>query len=189
MLELRSMISQKMCCPSVFFAIPLVLAIAACGDDESETPDIDAAPSIDARLGSIDAAAGVVCPNALAIYPGMLFSPSATDSGQLFQFEAQLTSDNPPDGLRLSIDGAVVEKLGNFALPSPDWQASICVDNADGSCTNELKVVSGTLIVTSVSGRFQATLNESVYADDLDTPTCSAALRQASFDVTILVTN
>lgn len=191
MLELRGMTFQTMYrqIPSVLFTLPLTLAISACGGDENETPDVDAGPAIDARLGSIDAAAGVICPNALASYPGMLFSPSATDSGQLFEFNAQLTEDNPPDGLRLSIDGAVAEKLGSFQLPSADWQVSICVDDSDGSCSNPLKAVSGTLTVTSVTGRFRATLNESVHVDDVGAPTCSAALRQASFDVAILVTN
>lgn len=168
-----------------FFILALTSAIA-CGDSEGDTPAIDATPSIDARPGTIDAAAGVVCAGALASYPGMLFSPMANDDGQIFVFDADLTSDSPADGLRISINDSVVDKLGTFSLPSTDWQVSLCIDDADGSCTNELTVVSGTLIVTSVSGRFRANLNESVYADDAAAPTCSAALRQASFDVAIL---
>lgn len=168
-----------------FFPLAMSSAIA-CGDSKSDAPEIDGSLAIDARPGLVDAALGVVCEGAMASYPGMLFSPMANDDGQNFVFNADLTSDNPADGLRISINDSVVDKLGTFSLPSTDYAVSLCIDDSDGTCANELKVVSGTLVVTSVSGRFRANLNESVYADDVAAPTCSAALRQASFDVAIL---
>ncbi len=171
--------------PLPFFFLAMSLTIA-CGDSKSDAPEIDGSPAIDARPGLVDAASGVICTGALASYPGMLFSPMANDDGQNFVFNADLTSDSPADGLQISISDDVVDKLGTFSLPSADWKLSLCIDDSDGTCANELKVVSGTLVVTSVSGRFRANLNESIYADDVVAPTCSSALRQASFDVAIL---
>ncbi|MBL4632310.1 MAG: hypothetical protein JKY56_00470 [Kofleriaceae bacterium] len=168
-----------------FFLLAMISAVA-CGDSQSDAPEIDGSPSIDARPGLVDAASGVVCAGALASYPGMLFSPMANDDGQTFVFNANLTSDSPADGLQISISESAVDKLGTFSLPSADWQVALCIDDSDGTCENELKAVSGTLVVTQVSGRFRANLNESIYADDLAAPSCSSALRQASFDVAIL---
>ncbi len=173
---------------SLFLGLSSVLGSAAlvtsagCGGDDA--PSADAAPQGDAPLpGPADAATGVVCENALATYGATLGAPSAEDDGTDLSFVAQL--DNSNDGLRIVVSTGEAPRQ-DIALPDAAWQVGICVDQTDGSCDTELPAYSGTLSVTSVEGRFQASLSQVIFADDIAAPTCSAALGQATIDVAIL---
>jgi hypothetical protein len=161
----------------------LLLSLAGCGDDGES---IDAGPDqiIDA-MPLPDVVNGVVCANAQANYGSAIQNPQAEDDGTTLEFFGDLDAGSPPDRLRLSIADNAATPTGSFELPMGEWSVSICLDDNDGSCANELVAYSGTLAVTSVSDRLQASLNRVIFVDSLATPTCSASLTQASLDVAI----
>ncbi len=160
----------------------LALAAASCGDSSDTQPD--AAPTADAQPpGPADSAVGVVCPNAEALYQGNLGAPRATDDETTLTFFASL--DGTGDSIRI-VASSEEGPASGIALPSNAWRVSLCLEATDESCNMELFAYEGTLSVASVEGRFQASLTEVIFTDNLDAPTCSAALRQATVDVAIL---
>tara|TARA_R110002096_G_scaffold239101_1_gene430717 strand:- start:77701 stop:78246 length:546 start_codon:yes stop_codon:yes gene_type:complete len=161
----------------------IALAVVACGCGESDSQGSDAAPESRFDAGPADAAAGVVCQNAQASYAGTLNSPAAEDDSQALVFVAQL--DETDDALRIEVASAAAT-TGTLQLPDPAWTVQICLDDLSGACSDELLAYSGTMTVGSVEDRFRASLDEVIFVDDLDAPSCSAALSQASFDVAIL---
>lgn len=161
----------------------IALAAAAGGCGESDSQSLDAAPESRFDAGPADAAAGVVCQNAQASYAGTLNSPAAEDDGQALVFVAQLDETN--DALRIEVASASAI-TGAVLLPDSAWTVQICLDDLSGTCSDELLAYSGTMTVGSVEDRFRASLSEVIFVDDLEAPTCSGALSQASFDVAIL---
>lgn len=161
----------------------LALVLAGCGDDGES---IDAGPDeiIDA-MPQPDVMNGVVCANAQANYGSALLNPTAEDDGTELVFFGDLDSGSPPDRLRLSIADNAATPTGSFELPMGEWTVAICLDDSDDACLVPLVAFSGTLVVTSVTDRLQASLNRVIFVDDPSDPTCSASLTQASLDVAI----
>ncbi len=157
----------------------IALAGVACGESDSDS--VDAAPVETFDAGPADAAVGVVCQDAEASYAGTLNAPTAEDDGQSLVFLGQLDATN--DALRVA---SMAAANGTVQFPDPAWNVSICIDDLSGDCNAPLVAYSGTMSVTSVEDRFRASLTEVIFVDDLQAPTCSAALSQASFDVAIL---
>ena len=160
----------------------LALGLTACGDDGG---GIDAGPGdiIDAAPRA-DVVNGVTCTGAEANYTGNLLMIGAIDDGEIL-FGGDLNTDTPPDRLRMRLPAAAATPTGTFALPNSEWAVSICLDDPDGSCANELLAFSGTLRVDSAETRLQAGLDRIIFVDNLTTPTCSASLTQVSVDVGI----
>lgn len=162
-----------------------VLLLTGCGDNGGS---MDTGPGdvVDAMNARPDVVNGVVCSGAQATYGGTLLNPAAEDDGQELQFFGDLNANATPDRLRLLIADNAAQALGTFELPTSEWTVSICVDDGDESCTSALPAYSGSLRVDSITDRLQASLDRVIFVDDLDTPTCSASLSQASIDVAIL---
>jgi hypothetical protein len=160
--------------------IALAFATSACGSDSD---GVDAAPEQVFDAGPADAAVGVVCPNARASYAGTLNSPTAEDDGQSLVFVGQL--DDAVAALRIEVSSAAAA-IGTVQFPDPAWNVEICLNDLSGDCNDSIIAYSGSMTVGSVEGRFQASLTEVIFVDDLAAPTCSGALSQASFDVAIL---
>ncbi len=164
-------------------ALSVAIAFASGGCGNSDSNGADAAPEQTFDAGPADAAVGVVCQNAQGSYPGTLNSPTAEDDGQSLVFLGQL--DTTDDALRVAVASAAAAN-GTVQFPDPNWNVAVCLDDANGDCSDPLVAYSGTMVVTSVEDRFRASLDEVIFVDDLDAPTCSAALSQTSFDVAIL---
>ncbi len=160
----------------------LTVALGGCGDDGGGD---DAGTAIDASTIRIDVMNGVLCTGAAANYAGNLVTTGAQDDGTNLLFQGDLNSDSPPDRLQLQVASNASAPTGTFDLPAGEWSVSLCLDDVDGSCTNALSAFSGSLSVTSVTTRLQASLNRIIFVDNLTTPTCSASLTQASLDVAI----
>jgi len=164
-------------------ALSVAIAFASGGCGGSDSDGVDAAPEQTFDAGPADAAVGVVCQNAQASYAGTLNGPTAEDDGQSLVFFGQL--DATDDGLRVAVASTAAAN-GTVQFPDPVWSVAVCLDDANGDCGDPLVAYSGTMVVTSVEDRFRASLDEVIFVDDLEAPTCSAALSQASFDVAIL---
>jgi len=169
----------------VRLAIPILATsalLASCGGDDGVPGDATPEATIDASVFT-DAPAGVVCTGALANYPGSLEGPAANDDGTTLVFTGAL--DTTSDTLRISAPTAMAA-IATIELPDPTWAVAICVDDTSGDCSTRLPAYSGTLRVTSVTDRFQASLDRVIFVDSIDTPTCSASVSQSSIDVAIL---
>lgn len=167
--------------PIVLASGVLLLGISACGDDGGGA---DAGPIIDAAPRA-DVMNGVVCAGAEANYTGNLLTTGAINDGSEILFGGDLNADTPPDRLRMRLPSAAVTPTGTFTLPNSEWAVSLCLDDPDGTCANQLLAFSGTLRVDSVESRLQAGLDRIIFVDNLTTPTCSASLTQVSLDVAI----
>ena len=168
--------------PLISVSSVFALGLTACGDDGG---GIDAGPGdiIDSAPRA-DVMNGVTCTGAEANYTGNLLTTGAIDDGEIL-FGGDLNADTPPDRLRMRLPSAAVTPTGTFTLPNSEWVVSICLDDPDGSCANELLAFSGTLRVDSAETRLQAGLDRVIFVDNLTTPTCSASLTQVSLDVGI----
>ena len=157
--------------------------LAACGGEDKKDPsDAGDPPAIDSMAAPIDATNGVACPGTEANYSGSLDNPSSGDDGVTLDFLGDL--DSTPDRLFIEVPTASAAP-GTYTLPDPTWSVSICV-NDQGDCLTRLPVFSGTMTVTSVEGRFKANLDRVLFVDNVDAPTCSTSVSQATIDVSIL---
>lgn len=155
----------------------------ACGNDDADSRDAAPQGIVDAAENVSDAMNGVVCPGTQANYPGSLNGPTAGDDGVTLEFSGEL--DSSEDLLSISVASNAAANA-TIELPDAAWSVAICVNDADGSCSDRLEAYSGTMTVTSVAERFRASVDRLIFVDDLDAPTCSSSVSQASIDVSIL---
>ncbi len=161
--------------------LALSVLTLACGDDGASTIDAMPAPIDGAPVFSDGS--GVACAGAQQLYQGSIFNPAASDDGAELSFSGNIDNEAGPERLTLRVASAN-PPAGTLSLPDAAWATSICLGAAE-PCTNELVAYSGTLQINSTSDRLQASVTEAIFVDSLATPTCSAALSQATIDVAI----